>query len=356
MPEFWQFPTVSMGLGPIMAIYQARFLKYLHARGLADTENRHVWVFCGDGEMDEPESLGAISLAGREKLDNLIFVINCNLQRLDGLVRGNGKIIQELEGGFAALAERHQGGGPELGRVAGEGHERAAAPAHHGGMRRRRIRWDFKSKSGALHPREVLRAVSGDRGDIADWSDERIWKPDARRYDPSKVHAAYKAAVVERQGRPTVILAKTVKGYGMGEAGEGQMITHQQKKMGLDALRQFRDRSAIPASRTRRSRSSFVRFEEGSAELRYLRARREALGGYLPTRRVRSDVALTVPLSAFEAQLKATDGREISTTMAFVRILNTLLRDKNLGKRVVPIVPDESRTFGMEGMFRQFGI
>jgi pyruvate dehydrogenase E1 component len=356
MPEFWQFPTVSMGLGPIMAIYQARFLKYLHARGLADTENRHVWVFCGDGEMDEPESLGAISLAGREKLDNLIFVINCNLQRLDGPVRGNGKIIQELEGGF-------RGAGWNVIKVVwGSNWDELLAKDTSGRLRQLMEECvdgeyqDFKSKSGAYIREKFFGRYPETAAMVADWSDERIWKLTRGGHDPSKVHAAYKAAV-ECQGQPTVILAKTVKGYGMGEAGEGQMITHQQKKMGLDALRQFRDRFAIPVKEEDIEKLPFIRFEEGSEELRYLRARREALGGYVPTRRRKSDVALTVPpLSAFEAQLKATDGREISTTMAFVRILNTLLRDKSLGKRVVPIVPDESRTFGMEGMFRQFGI
>ena len=356
MPDFWQFPTVSMGLGPIMAIYQARFLKYLHARGLADTENRHIWVFCGDGEMDEPESLGAIGLAAREGLDNLIFVINCNLQRLDGPVRGNGKIIQELEGGF-------RGAGWNVIKVVwGSNWDELLAKDTTGRLRQLMEECvdgeyqDFKSKSGAYIREKFFGRYPETAAMVADWSDERIWKLTRGGHDPSKVHAAYKAAV-ECQGRPTVILAKTVKGYGMGEAGEGQMITHQQKKMGLEALRQFRDRFAIPVKDEDFEKLPFIRFEEGSEELRYLRARREALGGYLPSRRRKSDVQLTVPpLSAFEAQLKATDGREISTTMAFVRILNTLLRDKSLGKRVVPIVPDESRTFGMEGMFRQFGI
>jgi pyruvate dehydrogenase E1 component len=357
MPDFWQFPTVSMGLGPIMAIYQARFLKYLHGRGLADTSNRHVWMFCGDGEMDEPESLGAISLAGREKLDNLIFVINCNLQRLDGPVRGNGKIVQELEANF-------RGAGWNVIKVLwGAGWDELIASDTTGRLRQLMEECldgdyqDFKSKDGAYVRKHFFGRYPETAAMVAGWSDERIWALTRGGHDPTKVYAAYKAAV-ETKGKPVLILAKTVKGYGMGSAGEGQMITHQAKKMGLDALKQFRDRFQIPVSDEDMPKLPFLKLAEGSPELKYLKERREALGGYLPSRRTKSDVVLEVPpLSAFNALLGASgEGRQFSTTMALVRILNVLLRDKSLGKRIVPIVPDESRTFGMEGMFRQYGI
>ena len=357
MPDFWQFPTVSMGLGPLMAIYQARFLKYLQGRGLAETVNRHVWMFCGDGEMDEPESLGAIGLAGREKLDNLIFVVNCNLQRLDGPVRGNGKIVQELEGNF-------RGNGWNVIKVLwGSGWDELIARDSTGRLRQLMEECldgeyqDFKSKNGAYIRKNFFERYPETAAMVAGWSDERIWALTRGGHDPLKIYAAYKAAV-EHKGQPTVILAKTVKGYGMGAAGEGQMITHQAKKMGLEPLKQFRDRFQIPVSDEDLPKLPFLNFAEGSEQLAYLRARREALGGYLPTRPMKSDVELKVPpLSAFKALLEAGgEGREFSTTMAFVRVLNTLLRDKSLGKRVVPIVPDESRTFGMEGMFRQYGI
>ena len=357
MPEFWQFPTVSMGLGPIMAIYQARFLKYLHGRGLADTSNRHVWMFCGDGEMDEPESLGAISLAGREKLDNLIFVVNCNLQRLDGPVRGNGKIVQELEANF-------RGAGWNVIKVLwGSGWDELIASDISGRLRQLMEECldgdyqDFKSKDGAYIRKHFFGRYPETAAMVAGWSDDRIWALTRGGHDPTKVYAAYKAAV-ESKGKPALILAKTVKGYGMGSAGEGQMITHQAKKMGLEALKQFRDRFQIPVSDEDLPKLPLLKLKEGSAELKYLKERREALGGYLPARRTKSDVALQVPrLSAFQALLEASgEGRHFSTTMAFVRILNVLLRDKSLGKRIVPIVPDESRTFGMEGMFRQYGI
>jgi pyruvate dehydrogenase E1 component len=355
MPDFWQFPTVSMGLGPLMAIYQARFLKYLHFRGLAQTEGRKVWAFMGDGEMDEPESLGAISLAGREKLDNLIFVINCNLQRLDGPVRGNGKIIQELEANF-------RGAGWNVIKVLwGTGWDHLLARDASGMLVKLMEECvdgeyqDFKSKNGAYIREHFFGRYPETKALVADMSDDEIWKLTRGGHDPSKVYAAYSAAV-KHKDQPTVILAKTVKGYGMGEAGEGQNITHQQKKMGDVVLRQFRDRFQIDLTDEQLVEMPFIRFPDDSPEMRYLRARREALGGYLPSRRQKSD-SLEVPaLSAFEAQLKGTEGREISTTMAFVRVLSTLLRDKKIGKRVVPIVPDESRTFGMEGMFRQFGI
>ena len=356
MPEFWQFPTVSMGLGPLMAIYQARFLKYLHARGLADTANRHVWAFLGDGEMDEPESLGAISLGGREKLDNLIFVINCNLQRLDGPVRGNGKIIQELEGIF-------RGAGWNVIKVIwGSGWDPLIAADKTGLLLKRMEECvdgeyqDFKSKNGAYVRQHFFGKYPELLDMVADMSDDDIWALSRGGHDPLKVYAAYHAAV-NHTDQPTVILAKTVKGYGMGEAGEGQNITHQQKKMGETVLRTFRDRFRIEVPDERIPDVPFMPLADGSKEKAYLRERREALGGYLPARRRRSTESLEVPpLSAFESQLKGTGDREISSTMAFVRILTTLLRDKQFGKRIVPIVPDESRTFGMENLFRQFGI
>jgi pyruvate dehydrogenase E1 component len=355
MPDFWQFPTVSMGLGPLMAIYQARFLKYLHNRGLANAENRKVWAFMGDGEMDEPESLGAIALASREKLDNLIFVINCNLQRLDGPVRGNGKIIQELEGVF-------KGAGWNVIKVLwGSQWDRLLAADQSGILLKRMEECvdgeyqDFKSKNGAYVREHFFGKYDELKSMIAEWTDEQVWALTRGGHDPLKVYAAYHAAA-NHQGQPTVILAKTVKGYGMGEAGEGQNITHQQKKMGEAHLKEFRDRFQLPVSDEQIKEIPFLRFEEGSPELAYLRKRRQALGGSLPARRRRSRPLEVPALEAFKAQLDGTGEREISTTMAFVRVLNTLLRDKQIGKHVVPIVPDESRTFGMEGMFRQFGI
>ncbi len=355
MPDFWQFPTVSMGLGPLMAIYQARFMRYLEGRGLIDTAERKVWAFMGDGEMDEPESLGAISLAGREKLDNLIFVINCNLQRLDGPVRGNGKIIQELEADFRGA------GWNVVKLIWGTTWDELLARDVSGRLRQLMEECvdgeyqDFKSKNGAYIREKFFGRYPETAEMVKDWSDEKIWKLTRGGHDSRKIYAAYKAAV-EHKGQPTVILAKTVKGYGMGSAGEAQMMAHQAKKMSLEALKQFRDRFNIPVSDAEIEHLPFIRFPEGSQEMNYLRARRQALGGYLPARRRQSEKLVIPPLSTFEPQLKATDGREISTTMAFVRVLNTLLRDKNIGKRIVPIVPDESRTFGMEGMFRQYGI
>jgi pyruvate dehydrogenase E1 component len=355
MPDYWQFPTVSMGLGPLMAIYQARFLRYLHNRELADTAPRHVWAFLGDGEMDEPESLGAISLAGREKLDNLIFVVNCNLQRLDGPVRGNGKIIQELEGVF-------RGAGWNVIKVIwGSGWDPLIA-ADKSGLLLQRMEecvdgeyQDFKSKNGAYVRKHFFGRYPELLDLVADMSDDDIWALSRGGHDPSKVYAAYQAAV-DNVGSPTVILAKTVKGYGMGEAGEGQNITHQQKKMGEDVLRAFRDRFGIDVPDEQIAAVPFLRLAEGSPEQAYFHERRTVLGGALPARRQKSR-ALPVPaLSAFDAQLKSTGDRQISTTMAFVRILTTLMRDKAVGRHVVPIVPDESRTFGMEGLFRQFGI
>jgi len=355
MPDFWQFPTVSMGLGPLMAIYQARFLKYLQGRGLADTGPRKVWAFMGDGEMDEPESLGAISLAGRERLDNLIFVINCNLQRLDGPVRGNGKIVQELESVF-------RGAGWNVIKVLwGSGWDKLLAKDKSGLLLKRMEECvdgeyqDFKSKSGAYVREHFFGKYEELKALVADISDDEIWGLTRGGHDPEKVFAAY-AAAVKHNGQPTVILPKTVKGYGMGESGEGQMIAHQAKKMTQDALRGFRDRFQIPVADEDLASVPFVKLAEDSPEMKYLRARREALGGYLPQRR-RTSTALPIPpLDAFRRLLESTGEREISTTMAFVQMLGTLVRDKVIGKHVVPIVPDESRTFGMEGMFRQLGI
>ena len=355
MPDFWQFPTVSMGLGPLMAIYQARFLKYLEGRGLAKTEGRKVWAFLGDGECDEPESLGAISLAGREKLDNLIFVVNCNLQRLDGPVRGNGKIVQELEGVF-------RGAGWNVIKVLwGSTWDKLFVKDKSGLLLQRMEECvdgeyqDFKSKDGAYVRAHFFGKYPELKALVADMSDDEVWKLSRGGHDPFKVFAAYSAAV-RHKGQPTVILAKTVKGYGMGESGEGQMISHQAKKMTQDSLKQFRDRFQIPVPDAELAALPFLKLPEGSPEAKYLKERRTALGGYLPQRRQKSAALEVPPLSAFERLLKGSEDREISTTMAFVQMLGTLVRDKNIGKYVVPIVPDESRTFGMEGMFRQLGI
>ncbi len=355
MPDFWQFPTVSMGLGPLMAIYQARFLKYLEGRGLAKTEGRRVWAFLGDGECDEPESLGAISLGGREKLDNLVFVINCNLQRLDGPVRGNGKIVQELEGVF-------RGAGWNVIKVLwGSTWDKLFAKDKSGLLLQRMEECvdgeyqDFKSKDGAYVRKHFFGKYPELKALVADMSDDEVWKLSRGGHDPFKVFAAYSAAV-NHKGQPTVILAKTVKGYGMGESGEGQMISHQAKKMTQDSLKQFRDRFQIPVPDDKLAELPFLKLPEGSPEAKYLKERRAALGGYLPQRRQKSASLDVPPLAAFERLLKGSEDREISTTMAFVQMLGTLVRDKNIGKYVVPIVPDESRTFGMEGMFRQLGI
>jgi pyruvate dehydrogenase E1 component len=355
MPDFWQFPTVSMGLGPIMAIYQARFMRYLQGRGLADTNGRKVWSFLGDGETDEPESLGAIGLAGREKLDNLVFVVNCNLQRLDGPVRGNGKIIQELESEF-------RGAGWNVIKVVwGQRWDTLLARDSEGLLAKRMMECvdgdyqTFKAKDGA-YVREHFFNTPELRTMVADWSDRDIWELNRGGHDSVKVFAAFQAAV-NHQGQPTVILAKTIKGYGMGESGQAQNITHQQKKMSESSLSKFRDRYNLPVTDEQLHDLPYIKFPEGSKELEYMQQRRVELGGHLPARRAKS-YALDVPvLSDFKALLEATgEGREISTTMAFVRLLNILTKDKNIGKRIVPIVPDESRTFGMEGMFRQLGI
>lgn len=357
MSDFWQFPTVSMGLGPLMAIYQARFLKYLDSRGLSKTKGRKVWCFCGDGEMSEPESLGAISLAAREGLDNLIFVINCNLQRLDGPVNGNGKIIQELEGTF-------RGAGWNVLKVIWGSRWDALLARDTNNILKQRMEevldgdyQTYKSKDGA-YVREHFFNTPELKAMVANMSDDEIWALNRGGHDPHKVYAAYYEAVHHADGRPTVILAKTIKGYGMGASGEGQNVAHQAKKMDVKSLKQFRDRFEINVSDEQIDSGDlpYFRFAEDSAEMRYLRERRNALGGYLPARNP-SHEALPIPsLETFDAQLQSSGTREFSTTMAFVRILNTLMKDKQLGKRIVPIVPDESRTFGMEGMFRQYGI
>jgi pyruvate dehydrogenase E1 component len=356
MPDFWQFATVSMGLGPIMAIYQARLMKYLHNRGIADMKDRKVWCFCGDGEMDEPESLGAIDIADREKLDNLIFVVNCNLQRLDGPVRGDGKIIQELEGMF-------RGSGWNVLKVIwGTAWDALLAQDKDGLLRKLMMETvdgeyqNYKAKGGAYTRDNFFGKYPELKEKIASWSDEDVARLNRGGHDPHKMYAAYHEAVNNAQGRPTVILAKTIKGYGMGEAGEGQNITHQQKKMGEKALKDFRDRFNIPIADEQIASTPFYRPAEDSAEVKYLKKRREALGGWLPQRRVENDKLEIPPLKTFHRLLEGTAEREISTTMAFVQFLQVLLRDKTCGPRVVPIIPDEGRTFGMEGMFRQLGI
>jgi pyruvate dehydrogenase E1 component len=355
MPDFWQFPTVSMGLGPIMAIYQARFMKYLEGRGVANMGDRKVWAFMGDGEMDEPESLGAISLAAREKLDNLIFVVNCNLQRLDGPVRGNGKIIQELEAGF-------RGAGWNVIKVIWGSNWDALLERDKLGLLRKRMEecvdgeyQAFKARDGAYVRKEFFAKYPELLEMVSGMTDDEVWQLRRGGHDPLKVYTAYAAAVAHR-GQPTVILAKTIKGYGMGAAGEGMMITHQAKKMGLDELKAFRTRFKIPVSDDEIASVPYYRPPEDSVEMKYMRERRAALSGSLPQRRRKSDPLEIPPLAAFELQLKSSDDREISTTMAFVRILSELVRHKDIGPRIVPIVPDESRTFGMEGMFRQLGI
>ena len=358
MPDFWQFPTVSMGLGPLQAIYQARFMKYMASRGLIDAakaEQRKVWAFLGDGETDEVESLGAIGMAARERLDNLVFVINCNLQRLDGPVRGNGKIIQELEAEF-------RGAGWNVIKVIWGTHWDALLARDKKGILKRRMMecvdgeyQTFKAKDGA-YVREHFFNSPELKELVADWTDEEIWNLNRGGHDLFKIFAAYKAAS-EHKGQPTLILAKTIKGFGMGQAGEAMNISHQQKKLDVDAIRRFRDRFGLPVPDDKLAELPYLKFEEGSPEYKYMMERRMELGGFLPQRRQKAG-ALAVPgLDAFAALLKASgEGRELSTTMAIVRIMNTLLKDKQIGRHIVPIVPDESRTFGMEGMFRQYGI
>jgi pyruvate dehydrogenase E1 component len=355
MPDFWQFPTVSMGLGPITAIYQARFMRYLRDRGILDTDARKVWAFMGDGEMDEPESLGAISLAARERLDNLIFVVNCNLQRLDGPVRGNGKIIQELEADF-------RGAGWNVIKVIWGSYWDPLLAKDKNGLLLKRMEeavdgeyQTFKSKDGAYVRKHFFGKYPELLEMVANMSDDDIWRLNRGGHDPHKMYAAY-AAAVKHQGQPTVILAKTIKGYGMGEAGEGQNITHQQKKMGTTSIRSFRDRFNIPIPDDKLEEVPLYKPADDSPEMRYLKERVAAMGGPLPQRRRKAEPLEVPELAAFDALLKSSEDREMSTTMAFVRILNTIIRDKKIGKLVVPIVPDESRTFGMEGMFRQLGI
>ncbi|SMX39407.1 pyruvate dehydrogenase (acetyl-transferring), homodimeric type [Maliponia aquimaris] len=354
MPDYWQFPTVSMGLGPLMAIYQARFMKYLENRGLIEKQDRKVWAFLGDGEMDEPESIGAIHLAAREGLDNLIFVINCNLQRLDGPVRGNSKIVQELEGNF-------RGSGWDVIKLLwGRGWDELLEQDTSGKLRQlmdETIDGDyqtFKSKDGAYIRKHFFGKYPETAELVKDWTDDQIWALRRGGHDPKKVYNAFLRAS-KADGQPTVLLVKTVKGYGMGTAGEGQNTTHQQKKMQLDQLKAMRDRFKIPVTDEELDKDiPFVSLN--NAQKAYLADRRRELGGAFPVRH--SDVPpMEIPkLDAFKAQLESTGDREISTTMAFVRILTTLLRDKKIGKQVVPIVPDESRTFGMEGLFRSVGI
>ena len=356
MPDFWQFPTVSMGLGPLMAIYQARFMKYLGSRGLVNTDGRKVWAFMGDGEMDEPESLGAISLGSREKLDNLIFVINCNLQRLDGPVRGNGKIIQELESDF-------RGAGWNVIKVIwGSYWDPLLAKDTQGLLQRRMMECvdgeyqTIKSKDGAYVRKHFFGKYPELLEMVANMSDDDIWRLNRGGHDPHKVYAAY-AEAIKHTGQPTVILAKTIKGYGMGESGEAQNITHQQKKMGTTSLKAFRDRFGLSIPDDEIDDVPYLTFDKDSPENIYMQARRKALGGFLHQRKQKAEALQVPPLSAFESLLKGGgEGRESSTTMAFVRILNILVKDKTIGKHIVPIVADESRTFGMEGMFRQLGI
>jgi pyruvate dehydrogenase E1 component len=354
MPNFWQFPTVSMGLGPLMAIYQARFMRYLQHRGLAQTDGRKVWAFLGDGETDEPESLGAISMAGREGLDNLIFVVNCNLQRLDGPVRGNGKIIQELEGVF-------RGAGWNVIKVVwGRWWDRLLAKDKTGLLAKRMMEvvdgeyQTYKSKDGAYVRQHFFGKYPELLELVADMSDDEIWHLNRGGHDPFKVFAAYSAAT-QHKGQPTVILAKTVKGYGMGSSGEAQNPTHQQKKMDAESLRRFRDRFNIPVSDDQLLNLPFVRPAPDSQEAKYLKERGSMMGN-IPAREPLAHPLNIPTLDAFEALLKSSEEREFSTTMAFVRLLGMLVKDKAIGKQIVPIVPDESRTFGMEGMFRQLGI
>ncbi|AMC33264.1 pyruvate dehydrogenase (acetyl-transferring), homodimeric type [Janthinobacterium sp. B9-8] len=355
MPDFWQFPTVSMGLGPLMAIYQARFMKYLDDRGFKQKGDRKVWCFCGDGEMDEPESLGAISLAGREKLDNLIFVINCNLQRLDGPVRGNGKIIQELEGDF-------RGSGWNVIKVVwGTGWDAILAQDKKGLLQKRMMEvvdgeyQTYKSKNGAYVREHFFGAYPELLDLVAAMSDDDIWRLTRGGNDLYKVYAAYKAAS-EHKNQPTLLLVKTVKGFGVGAAGESQNVAHNTKKLSDTDLLYLRDRFNIPLTDEEAIACKFYRPADDSQELKHMHERRSALGGFVPSRKP-IDEPLEVPgLDALQGLLGSSGEREMSTTMAFVRILNTLVKDKKIGNRIVPIVPDESRTFGMEGMFRQLGI
>ncbi|HHC75065.1 MAG TPA: pyruvate dehydrogenase (acetyl-transferring), homodimeric type [Thiothrix sp.] len=355
MPDYWQFPTVSMGLGPIMSIYQARFMKYMQDRNLADTQNRQVWSFVGDGETDEPETLGAITLAGREKLDNLTWVINCNLQRLDGPVRGNGKIVQELEALF-------RGAGWNVIKVLwGSYWDPLLAKDQHGKLRARMLEvvdgeyQNYKANDGAYVREHFFGKDPELKAMVEKLSDEDIWRLNRGGHDPHKVYAAYDAAL-KHKGQPTVILAHTVKGYGMGSAGEGQNRTHQQKKLSGDEMIAFKNRFNIPLDDEAAAAAEYYLPSKDSEEHQYMLARRKELGGFLPTRNTTAAPLELPDLSVFKPLLQGSGEREMSTTMAFVRLLTILTRDKKMGKNIVPIVPDEARTFGMEGMFRQLGI
>ncbi|GJI90668.1 MULTISPECIES: pyruvate dehydrogenase (acetyl-transferring), homodimeric type [Duganella] len=357
MPNFWQFPTVSMGLGPLMAIYQARFLKYLHARSIADTTDRKVWAFCGDGEMDEPESLGAIGMAAREKLDNLVIVVNCNLQRLDGPVRGNGKIIQELEADF-------RGAGWNVVKVIwGPGWDALLKQDKDGILRK--VMMDtidgeyqnYKAKDGAYVRKHFFGKHPKLLEMVANMTDDDIWRLTRGGHDPHKIYAAFKVAQ-EHKGQPTVLLVKTIKGFGMGKHGEARNTAHNTKKLTDEAIREMRDRYSIPIPDDQLADIPFYKPADDAPEIKYLHERRAALGGYLPARRMKADEKLTVPpLTAFQNVLDPTaEGREVSSTQTYVRILTTLLKDPSVGPRIVPVLVDESRTFGMEGLFRQVGI
>jgi pyruvate dehydrogenase E1 component len=356
LPEYWQFPTVSMGLGPIAALYQARFLKYLTDRGIKDCSQQKVYAYLGDGEVDEPEALGAIGMASRERLDNLVFVVNCNLQRLDGPVRGNGKIIQELEGTF-------RGAGWEVIKVIWGRYWDALLAQDTTGkllqLMEETVDGEYqncKSKGGAYTRKHFFGKYPETAAMVANMSDDDIWRLNRGGHDPFKVYAAYKKAA-ETKGRPSVLLVKTVKGYGMGDAGEGKNIAHGVKKMEIEAIKHYRDRFNIPVADEDLASLPYYNPGPESEEVKYMTARREALGGFLPKRRMQTSVELDIPkLSLFKALLAGSNGREISTTMAFVRVLTALLKDKAIGKHIVPIIPDEARTFGMEGLFRQVGI
>ena len=355
MPDFWQFPTVSMGLGPLQSIYQARFMKYLHDRGISDTRDRKVWTFIGDGEVDEPETLGAISLGAREKLDNLIWVINCNLQRLDGPVRGNGKIIQELEAIFRGV------GWKVIKVIWGSYWEPLLAKDKDGLLKRRMMECvdgdfqNYKSKDGAYVREHFFGKYPELKAMVANMSDDDIWRLNRGGHDPYKVYAAYHEAA-NTVGQPVVILSHTVKGYGMGEAGEGQMRTHSQKKLDEEEMIAYKNRFNIPLSDEQAAAAEYYHPGTDSEEYKYMMERRKALGGSMPVRNHAAAPLDVPPLSVFEPILKGSGDREMSTTMAFVRLLTLITRDRNMGKNVVPIVPDEARTFGMEGMFRQLGI
>ncbi len=355
MPDFWQFPTVSMGLGPIMAIYQARFMKYLHHREIKQTDKRTVWAYLGDGETDEPESLGAISMAGREKLDNLIFVINCNLQRLDGPVRGNGKIIQELEGMF-------RGAGWNVIKVIWGGKWDELFAKDTNGILKKRMEevvdgeyQAYKAKDGAYVREHFFSKYPELLAMVEHMSDDEIYRLDRGGHDPYKVFQAYRAAK-EHKGQPTVILAKTVKGYGMGEAGEGQNSTHSQKKLGIKQVESFAKRFKVPVTKEDVKELNFYKPEQDSEEMVYMKSRRDKLGGSLPVREFDLENIKTPELDVFKALLESSGEREMSTTMALNRVMTLLVRDKQLGSKIVPIIPDEARTFGMEGLFRQLGI